>query len=89
MEPFAQKAGELLALVGEIELEGELVDATSRLRDVAIEADDVQRRFDEAAAAVKRLLVQRIGPRLRAVPEPFPPLRVLEGEHWPHHEAGE
>lgn len=58
---FTRQAEELLALTEEVELGGDLIAATRTLRDVAIECDAVNDRFEAAAQEVKRLLVGRIG----------------------------
>jgi hypothetical protein len=58
MTEFMKAADDLLALA-EVEADGELLEATRRLRDVAKEQDDVNARFEEAAQNVQRLLLER------------------------------
>ena len=57
---FADDARELLALVAEVEVDGDLLDAARKLLDVSLECDRAADRFDEAAEEVRRLLVSRM-----------------------------
>lgn len=57
---FREAADELLAITGEIELDGDLLDATRKLRDVCAEYDEVGARFEAAGREVQRLLLGRL-----------------------------
>jgi hypothetical protein len=55
-QTFLESADALLALVGEVDLGGELVSACRNLRDLAVEHDEVDARFYQAMDEVRRLL---------------------------------
>ena len=58
-QSFARQVDELLAMVGET-LDEDLLEATRSLRDVAAEHDEVDGRFQAAAAKLKQLLEGRL-----------------------------
>ena len=58
---FAQQVDDLLAVTGELTEDDELIEATRDLRDLAAEHDDVDRRFQAAAARVQGILLDRLG----------------------------
>ena len=60
-QPFTEQVEALLALTGEIEADGgELLDTVRRLRELAVEHDDVDARFNAVANDVKRMLLERL-----------------------------
>lgn len=60
MTAFARECELLLAMTEEVELDGELLAAVRRLRNAAVASDAVNVIFEEAAAEVKSLLVEKI-----------------------------
>jgi hypothetical protein len=60
MTSMTREVDELLAVTGELTMDEELLEATRKLRLVAVEHDDVDRRFRSAMADVKLILEVRM-----------------------------
>ena len=59
MTNFAQQVDELIAMTGET-LDEELLDETHKLHALAVEADDIDKRFHAQMAFVQAILKSRI-----------------------------
>lgn len=58
---FTQQVDDLLAVTGEWTDDDELIEATRDLREIAVEADDVDGRFRAAMAKVQQIILARLG----------------------------